>query len=99
MWGTPAHVWFSVHNHGDPIPAAEQHRIFQPLERGRQKRSQSPEAGAQGLGLGLYICREIVRSHGGSLQVDSDAATGTTFSVSLPRARLHDGRGDARATA
>jgi signal transduction histidine kinase len=85
MWGTPQQVCFSVHNRGDPIPAAEQHRIFQPLERGLQHRGDGAGPQAQGLGLGLYICREIVRSHGGSLGVDSDAAQGTTFTVSLPR--------------
>lgn len=85
MWETPAQVCFSVHNHGDPIPPAEQHRIFQPLERGLQQRGDAAGPQAQGLGLGLYICREIVRSHGGTLQVNSDAAEGTTFTVSLPR--------------
>jgi signal transduction histidine kinase len=90
MWGTPAQVCFSVHNHGDRIPAEEQHRIFQPLERGLQNRDPAAGPQAQGLGLGLYICREIVRSHGGSLHVDSDATAGTTFTVSLPRARPLD---------
>jgi signal transduction histidine kinase len=85
MWGTPAQVCFSVHNHGDPIPPAEQQRIFQPLERGLQQRREAAGPQAQGLGLGLYICREIVRSHGGNLQVSSDAIEGTTFTVSLPR--------------
>lgn len=101
MWGTPAQVCFSVHNHGDPIPAAEQHRIFQPLERGLQKRGEAPGPQAQGLGLGLYICREIVRAHGGSLHVDSDAAAGTTFTVSLPRAEgpLPHSRNDAAMAA
>ena len=85
MWGTPEHVYFSVHNQGDPIPAAEQHRIFQPLERGLQHRDQQTGPESKGLGLGLYICREIVRSHGGSLQVDSSSADGTTFTVVMPR--------------
>jgi signal transduction histidine kinase len=86
MWGTPEQVYFSVHNHGDPIPPAEQHRIFQPLERGLQHRDQQAGPESRGLGLGLYICREIVRSHGGRLQVESEARLGTTFTVSLPRA-------------
>jgi signal transduction histidine kinase len=38
-----------------------------------------------GLGLGLYICREIVRSHGGTLAVESTDEAGTTFTVTLPR--------------
>lgn len=86
MWTTEGEVHFSVHNHGDPIPLAEQHRIFMPLERGLQQRGEGAGPESKGLGLGLYICREIVRSHGGSLRVESDAAEGTTFTVSLPRA-------------
>ena len=84
-WGTPEEVCFSVHNFGDPIPASEQHRIFQPLERGLQHRDEQAGPESKGLGLGLYICREIVRSHGGSLQVESTAASGTTFTVAMPR--------------
>jgi signal transduction histidine kinase len=38
-----------------------------------------------GLGLGLYICREIVRAHEGTIAVTSDEPTGTTFTVCLPR--------------
>jgi signal transduction histidine kinase len=40
---------------------------------------------SRGLGLGLYICREIVRAHGGSLHVESAAGEGTTFTVTMPR--------------
>ena len=40
-----------------------------------------------GLGLGLFIAREIVQGHGSALTVDSSAQDGTTFSVHLPRAR------------
>lgn len=85
MWGTPEQVCFSVHNQGDPIPPADLQRIFQPLERGLQHRGDDAGPAGQGLGLGLYICREIVRSHDGSLQVDSGPAQGTTFTVTMPR--------------
>jgi signal transduction histidine kinase len=86
MWGSPEDVHLSVHNHGDPIPPAEQHRIFQPLERGLQHREAASGPESRGLGLGLYICREIVRSHGGTLRVESSAIEGTTFIVAMPRA-------------
>lgn len=84
LWATEEEVFLSVHNDGNPIPAQDQARIFEPLERGvhgqgGQRREPS------GLGLGLYICREIVRSHQGSLQVASSTEAGTTFTVSLPR--------------
>ena len=85
MWSTPGEVCFSVHNEGEPIPQGERELIFQPLERGTQHRAHSQPRETAGLGLGLYICREIVLSHGGKLTIDSTRADGTTFSVSLPR--------------
>jgi signal transduction histidine kinase len=85
MWATPEEICFSVHNLGPAIPAAEQERIFQPLERGVHGLGGDPQA-RDGLGLGLYICREIVRAHDGTLTLESTAAEGTTFTVVLPRA-------------
>jgi signal transduction histidine kinase len=99
MWGTPAQVHFSVHNQGVPIPPEEQHRIFQPLERGLRRAGQEAGPEANGLGLGLYICREIVRSHGGHLELESSQARGTTFTVSLPRGACADAIGNGHGTA
>jgi signal transduction histidine kinase len=82
MGSTADEVWFSVHNDGRPIPPEDQERIFQPLERGLRS---DAEQRRDGLGLGLHICREIVRSHGGTLRLESNAAAGTTFTVRLPR--------------
>jgi signal transduction histidine kinase len=39
---------------------------------------------ASGLGLGLYLCREIVSRHGGQIVLDSTLGEGTTFRVTLP---------------
>lgn len=58
------------------IPATRLAVIFEPLAR---------REGSLGLGLGLYIAREIVRAHGGAVGVTSDETSGTTFRVSLPR--------------
>jgi signal transduction histidine kinase len=85
LWSTPAAVCFSVHNFGEAIPPAERERIFQPLQRGVQHAERIASREPSGLGLGLYICREIVLAHGGQLTIDSTAEAGTTFSVSLPR--------------
>ena len=40
-----------------------------------------------GIGLGLYTCREVVKAHGGSVEVESSTPSGTTFHVVLPSAR------------
>jgi signal transduction histidine kinase len=85
MWATPADVCFSVHNFGAVIPPGERTRIFQPLERGAQHAARIASREPTGLGLGLYICREIVLSHGGTLTLESTQEEGTTFTVSLPR--------------
>jgi signal transduction histidine kinase len=85
MWSAPEAVCFSVHNEGPPIPESERARIFQPLERGLQFDAQGERREPSGLGLGLYICREIVHSHGGTLVLESTQQAGTTFTVALPR--------------
>jgi signal transduction histidine kinase len=62
----------SVRNAGNPIPDAALARLFQPFFRGEVSASQ------QGLGLGLYICSEIARAHGGTLTATSTLER-TTF--------------------
>ncbi len=84
MWENGDDVFFSVHNSGQPIPPQEQERIFKPLVRGSTTdKLERREPG--GLGLGLYICKEIVRAHGGTMEVKSEQAAGTSFDVKLPR--------------
>ena len=75
-------VVLQVHNEGPHIPDNALKRIFDPMVR------QPPLDGtrnATGLGLGLYIAREIVMSHGGTIGVTSSEKEGTTFTVQLPR--------------
>jgi sigma-B regulation protein RsbU (phosphoserine phosphatase) len=67
----------SVHNEGRPIPAEVVPRLFEPMVRGAG-------ATARGVGLGLYIVREIARSHGGQVDVRSSAEEGTTFVLDWP---------------
>ena len=78
-WGGADEKVIAVHNDGPPIDPALLARIFEPFRRGGDVAS-SP----RGLGLGLYIVREIVRAHAGSVSVKSDARAGTTFTVTLP---------------
>ncbi len=60
---------------GPAIPAESLDRIFDPFEFGRND---------YGSGLGLCLSREIIRSHGGTLQVESDEKSGTRFTAWLP---------------
>jgi signal transduction histidine kinase len=78
-------VQFSVHNVGKVIPAEDRERIFEPRSRGL---APADQRSANGLGLGLYICREIVRAHNGTLSVRSSQEEGTTFIGRLPRRQL-----------
>jgi len=75
-------IQVAVHNEGPPIPAELQASIFDPFRRGERDSRSSKTAG---LGLGLYICHELVLAHHGTLELSSDAASGTTFRVTLPR--------------
>jgi phosphoserine phosphatase RsbU/P len=75
-------VRVEVHNLGTPIPAERLPHIFDPFVRGREG---SRSGSRSGLGLGLYITHEIVKAHGGSLQVRSTEAEGTCFWLKLPR--------------
>lgn len=75
-------VFLSVNNQGEPIPAPARRRIFDPMVR--HTNGDADRSGAR-LGLGLYIAREIVVGHGGTIDVASTAEEGTTFTVELPR--------------
>jgi signal transduction histidine kinase len=72
-------VRVTVHNMG-AIPARRLPKLFEPLAGA----SRRPEK-SQGLGLGLFITRQLVWVHGGSIEVRSDEPSGTTFTVTLPR--------------
>ena len=70
-----------VHNQGPAIPPASVPRLFEPFRRGREK----PAGAKTGLGLGLFIVKQIVLGHGGAVDVSSAPDQGTTFLVRLPR--------------
>jgi len=76
-------VRVEVHNEGPPIPEAQRASIFEPFQRFAQEEA-SPRA-TSGLGLGLFIVQQIVRAHGGTIEVRSREQEGTTFSLWLPR--------------
>jgi len=70
----------SVCDRGIGIPADELGQVFERFHRGRQVSSTN----YGGLGLGLYITKQIVERHGGTIWVDSKERAGTTFFFSLP---------------
>jgi two-component system, NtrC family, sensor kinase len=80
----PGRTVVSVHNHGAPIDPALLGHLFEPFKRGAP-RGAPAGAGWGGVGLGLYIVRQIVVAHGGSVGVRSEAGAGTTFEMVLPR--------------
>jgi two-component system phosphate regulon sensor histidine kinase PhoR len=58
------------------------------FERFRQVNSSSTREHG-GTGVGLYLCAQLVRAHGGEIGVDSTWGKGSTFAFSLPRRELH----------
>jgi len=72
-----------VQDEGPGIPAEEQELIWERFHRVRGIQAQS--SGGAGLGLGLYISRQIVEQHGGTIGVDSTPGKGSTFWFTLPQ--------------
>jgi PAS domain S-box-containing protein len=93
------HVQFLVTDEGLGIPAAEQHRIFEKFYR----LDPDMTRGIGGTGLGLFICRELVRRVNGRIWVESEAGQGSTFFVEIPQEQGAtvggNGGGRRRATA
>ena len=78
-------VAIAVTNHGPPIPTDKRDDLFEPFCRGE------PEDSQNGLGLGLFIARQIAEGHGADL--DAHSADGrTTFTLTLPHRRLSPDR-------
>lgn len=75
------HATVSVRDEGIGIAPEEVSHLFARFYR-------SPQAGAMrsgGMGLGLYISREIIQRHGGTITVESTPGVGSTFTFTLPR--------------
>jgi signal transduction histidine kinase len=85
--GGPDAIVVKVSNSGDPIPSDLLQTIFEPLVQAPNAYSGVHESSRTSLGLGLFIVREIVIAHGGTIAVESLAAAGTVFTVRLPRAQ------------
>lgn len=76
-------VEISVHNEGPEIPENVRELLFDPYRRGAEEFV--GEGSSKGLGLGLYISKQIALAHHGSIRFESSRSSGTTFCVVLPR--------------
>ena len=95
--GDPKMVTLTVGNDGAPIPADKIKMIFDPLTRVVADDDVAPTAG--NLGLGLYITKEVVVAHGGTIEVTSSELEGTIFTARFPRSQPNPGLHDARRKA
>jgi two-component system CheB/CheR fusion protein len=66
-----------VHDYGIGIPLSEQPKLFSRFFR-------VSENNYPGLGLGLYICKEIISRHSGKMSFESEEGKGSTFRFSIP---------------
>ncbi len=69
-----------IRDHGVGVPEAEQEKVFEPFYRVDQSRAKK----TGGYGLGLSLCREIMRAHGGEISLRSRPGQGTTVRLEFP---------------
>ncbi|MDH4100853.1 MAG: PEP-CTERM system histidine kinase PrsK [Nitrospirota bacterium] len=75
MVGADEDAWIRVADQGCGMPVEFiEHQLFQPFRTTKKK----------GLGIGLYQCRQIVKAHGGRIEVHSEVGKGSVFTVHLP---------------
>lgn len=72
---------FAVRNEGEGIVPEKRGELFQKFSR-----IETGAKGRRGTGLGLFICRQIIQAHGGSIRVESDVGHWTEFRFRLPLA-------------
>jgi two-component system cell cycle sensor histidine kinase/response regulator CckA len=72
-------IWIKIKDSGRGIPEDQQAHIFMPFYR-----SASSDYGSRGMGLGLTIVRDLVKAHGGRVELESTPDSGSTFTVWLP---------------
>jgi signal transduction histidine kinase len=78
----PKELIISVHDNGVGIPRDMATLLFEPFVNSVRRKG---TAGEQSFGLGLYICRQIIESHGGRIWFESEPGKGSVFFISLPR--------------
>jgi signal transduction histidine kinase len=76
-----AEVTISVDDRGPGIPDEDRERLFEKFQTGAGE-------GERGLGLGLYVARQVVEAHGGSIWYETNEHGGASFSFTLPIRRF-----------
>jgi PAS domain S-box-containing protein len=70
----------SVRDEGTGVAPADQRRVFGRFQQG----GTAPEERSSGVGLGLAICQRLVEAHGGTISLESELGSGSTFFFTLP---------------
>lgn len=79
-------VVFEVHDTGIGVPKSEQSRLFTKFFRATNARRQRPD----GTGIGLFLAKKVIVSHGGSMVFESVEGEGSTFGFRLPIKKLSE---------
>jgi two-component system phosphate regulon sensor histidine kinase PhoR len=77
-------VIIEVSDQGIGMESDDTGRLYQPFQRGANAR----QSGVRGLGLGLFLARETLQQMGGRIEHECRADGGTTFRITVPRARV-----------
>ena len=85
VFGRPDYVQVAVRDTGRGIPQKDQDCIFDRLYQVKS----GDAASGQGIGLGLYLCRELVWLHGGVIWVKSEVGKGSAFTFMIPKSQKH----------
>lgn len=86
-WEDASTVRISVRDHGNGVPEAQREQVFERFYQGHGERN------IGGLGLGLYISRQIVDLHGGQIACEAAEGGGSRFVLRLPANRPGSTRG------
>jgi len=92
VWCDPGSAYVAVADHGSGISEEDRDRLFTPFSRLPGSRT------IPGLGLGLFVSRQIARMHGGDVCAGDTAGGGATFTVSIPRGDAKSSDGSGRPT-
>ena len=79
-----------VQDYGPGIRAADVPHLFSRFYTGENPSAVLETTSSSGLGLGLFISKELAEAHGGSISVESEKGSGALFKVRLPLAEVHD---------